>query len=165
MITQKFQVHFEKILLTTGYNNYKKYSCYQKFEIITVMACLILWHVTRNKYNFFCFKGRYITNDMLLMLHRTSILLDVLDAWISLKWVSDYRLKPHEQCFSYTMAWDDDDVCFVLVRFWVLGQSKQQSTGRHVAPLRHNIWFRDTLSLLLLLYTVCLVETLQISIL
>jgi hypothetical protein len=65
-------------------------------------------------------------------------------------WVSDYCLTPNEQFFSYIMArksyiqWDDDDVRSVLdqhaeLDFDIASSLKQQSAGRHVAPLAHII--------------------------
>jgi hypothetical protein len=60
--------------------------------------------------------------------------------------------------------WDDDEVCFVLdqhaeLDFYSASSLKQQSAGRHDAPLRHNQ------SLLLLLNAACLAEKQQIQIL
>jgi hypothetical protein len=57
---------------------------------------------------------------------------------------------PNEQFFSHIMArtsyiqWNDDDICFVLdqhadLDFYSAISLKQQSAGRHVAPLWHII--------------------------
>ena len=62
------------------------------------------------------------------------------------EWVSDYCLTPNEQCISYIMArtryfqWNDDDFLCVLdqhgeLDFYSASSLKQQSSGRHVAPL------------------------------
>ena len=64
--------------------------------------------------------------------------------------------------------WNDDDVCFVLdqhaeIDFTVLVELKQQSTGRHVAPLRHIILIPS--QPVLLISAACLVEKQQIPIL
>ena len=60
-------------------------------------------------------------------------------------------LTPFQQFISYIMTrtsyfqWDDDDeVCFVLdqyaeLDFYSASSLKQQSAGRHVAPLGHII--------------------------
>jgi hypothetical protein len=67
-----------------------------------------------------------------------------------MEWVSDYDLTPNEQFFSCIIAitsyfqWNDDDVRFVLDQYTELdfnsaSSLKQQSAGRHVAPLRHII--------------------------
>jgi hypothetical protein len=66
--------------------------------------------------------------------------------------VSAYCLTPNEQFVSYIMEgtctsyiqWNDDDVRFVLdqhtkLDFYSASSLKQQSAGRHVAPLRHII--------------------------
>ena len=58
---------------------------------------------------------------------------------------------PNEQFFSYIMTrtsciqWNDDDASFVLdqhaeLDIYSASSLKQQSAGRHVAPLRHIIW-------------------------
>jgi len=69
-----------------------------------------------------------------------------------LMWVSDYCLKSNEQFFSYIMA----IISYILTRrWWYLlcirparwigfyraSSLKQQSAGRHVAPLGHMILF------------------------
>ena len=65
-------------------------------------------------------------------------------------WGSDYCLTPNEQFFSYIMArtsyiqWNDGDVRSVLdqhaeLDFYIASSLKQQSVGRHVAPLGHII--------------------------
>jgi hypothetical protein len=57
---------------------------------------------------------------------------------------------PNEQFFSHIMVrpsyiqWNDDDICFVLdqhadLDFYSAISLKQQSAGRHVAPLWHII--------------------------
>ena len=63
--------------------------------------------------------------------------------------VSDCCLMPIQQFFSYIMArtwvnfqWDDDEVRFVLdqhakLDFYSASSLKQQSAGRHIAPLGH----------------------------
>jgi hypothetical protein len=59
-------------------------------------------------------------------------------------------LTPFQQFISYIMArtsyfqWDDDEVRFVLdqyaeLDFYSASSFKQQSAGRHVAPLGHII--------------------------
>jgi transposase len=64
--------------------------------------------------------------------------------------MSDCCLMPNEQFFSYVMArtsyiqWNDDDVRCVLdqhteLDFYSASSLKQQSMGRHVAPLWHII--------------------------
>jgi hypothetical protein len=64
--------------------------------------------------------------------------------------VSDCRLTPNEQCFSYIMAresyiqWNNNDAHFVLdqhakLGFYSAGSLKQQFTGTHVASLAHII--------------------------
>jgi hypothetical protein len=66
---------------------------------------------------------------------------------------------PIQQFFSYIMVrtsyfqWDDDDeVCFVLdqhteLDFYSASSLKQQSEGRHVAPLGHVILIPNSLML------------------
>ena len=64
--------------------------------------------------------------------------------------VSDCCVKPIQLFFSYIMArkiyfqWNDDEVRFVLdqhaeLDFYSASSLKQQSAGRHVAPLGHII--------------------------
>jgi len=59
-------------------------------------------------------------------------------------------LTPIQQFFSYIMArtsyyqWDDDEVRFILdqhaeLDFYSASSLKQQSAGRHIAPLGHII--------------------------
>jgi hypothetical protein len=59
-------------------------------------------------------------------------------------WVSDYRLTPNEQCFSYIMVWtsyiqwNNGDVRFVLdqhaeLDFYSARSLTQQSAENHVA--------------------------------
>jgi midasin (ATPase involved in ribosome maturation) len=66
------------------------------------------------------------------------------------EWVSDCCLMPNEQFFSYIfertsyIQWDDNDVYFVLdqhvlLEIYSATSLKQQSAGRHVAPLGHII--------------------------
>jgi hypothetical protein len=66
------------------------------------------------------------------------------------EWVSYYYLMPNDQFFSYILTrtsfiqWNDCDVHFVLgqhaeLDFYSACSLKQQSTGRHVAPLEHII--------------------------
>ena len=70
-------------------------------------------------------------------------------------WVSDCCLTPIQQFLAASwreqvnFQWDDDEVCFVinqhalneLLDFYSASslKQKQQSAGRHVAPLRHII--------------------------
>ena len=63
---------------------------------------------------------------------------------------------------------DDDEVRFVLdqhayLDFYSASPLKKQSTGRHVAPLRHIILFPS--QTVLLINTACLAEKQQIPIL
>ena len=66
--------------------------------------------------------------------------------------VSDCYLMPIQQFFTYCISWrkqvnfqrDDDEVRFVLdqqaeLDFYSASPLKQQSVGRHVAPLGHII--------------------------
>ena len=75
------------------------------------------------------------------------------------EWVGDHCLTPNEQFFSYIMAWtsyfqwNDDDVRFVLdqhaeLDYYSANSLKQQSSGRHVAPLGHIILIPSQLLLL-----------------
>ena len=70
--------------------------------------------------------------------------------YIVSEWVSDCCLTPIQQFFNYIMArtsyfpWDDDEVRFFLDQqaefdFYSARSLKQQSAGRHVAPLGHII--------------------------
>ena len=72
-----------------------------------------------------------------------------------LNWVSDCYLMPIQQFFSYTIyQWYDDELRFVLdqhAEFYIASSLKQQSAGRHVAPLDTLFWFRANQSLLFLL--------------
>jgi hypothetical protein len=66
---------------------------------------------------------------------------------------------------SYIIQWDDDEICFVLdqhseLDFYSASSLKQQSAGRHVAPLGHII-----LCLLFLLNAAYLAKKQQIPIL
>jgi hypothetical protein len=83
---------------------------------------------------------------------------------------------PIQQFFNYIMArtsyfqWDVDEVHFVLdqyaeLDFYSASSLKQQSAGRHVAPLGTLFWFLANQSLLFLLSAACLAEKQQIPIL
>ena len=58
-------------------------------------------------------------------------------------WVGDCRLAPIQQICS-AISWDDDEVRSVLdqhaeLNFYTASSLKQQSVGKHVAPLGHII--------------------------
>jgi len=80
-------------------------------------------------------------------------MLNVLQSNFEIKRVSDCRLMPIQQFFSYiciswleqvNFQWDDNEVCFIFdqhaeLDFYSASSLKQQSAGRHIAPLGHII--------------------------
>jgi hypothetical protein len=76
----------------------------------------------------------------------------------------------NEQFFSNIMTrtiycqWnDDDDVCFVLdqhteLDIYSASSQKQQSTGRYVAPLGHNILILSQPVFALILFVLCMLR-------
>ena len=67
--------------------------------------------------------------------------------WLS-EWVSVLRQFSNFSAISWreqvNFQWGDDDVCFVLdqhaeLDFYIVSSMKQQSVGKHVAPLGHII--------------------------
>jgi hypothetical protein len=90
--------------------------------------------------------------------------------------VSDCYLTPIQQLFlaiswreQVNFQWDDDEVRFVLdqhaeLNFHSASSLKQQSAGRHVAPLGHIILIPSEPVFALLLNAACLAEKQQLPI-
>jgi len=91
---------------------------------------------------------------------------------ITIQWVSDCCLTPIRQFSAISwreqvnFQWHDDEIRFVLdqhaeLDFHSASSLKQQSAGRHVAPLGHIILIPSQPVLLFLLSAACLAEKQQ----